>query len=129
VHVDADAEPEPRPKWAKTTLQDVEDLVGDPTDTRRTQSDLESLLLNSFPLNLCHPCIFYWFSLQIHSLMVRLLELPFGNPPCSWSTTPSSSTRLGIWFPFLQEGNLSGADGSIGPRAQWMDRLADTKPC
>jgi hypothetical protein len=41
VHVDADAEPEPRPKWAKTTLQDVEDLVGDPTDTRRTQSDLE----------------------------------------------------------------------------------------
>jgi hypothetical protein len=23
MHVDADAEPEPRPKWAKTTLQDA----------------------------------------------------------------------------------------------------------
>jgi hypothetical protein len=41
VHVDADAEPKLRPKWAKTTLQDVGDLVGDPTDTRRTQSNFE----------------------------------------------------------------------------------------
>jgi hypothetical protein len=30
-----------RPKWAKTTLQDAGDLVGDPADTRRTQSDFE----------------------------------------------------------------------------------------
>jgi hypothetical protein len=59
--------------------------------------------------------------------MARLLEIPFGNPPCRRSTTPSSRTRLGIWFPFLLEGNLSDADGSIGPRVQWMDRLADTK--
>jgi hypothetical protein len=41
VHADADAEPEKRPKWAKTTLQDVGDLVGDPVDTRRTRSDFE----------------------------------------------------------------------------------------
>jgi hypothetical protein len=30
-----------RPNWAQTTLQDAQDLIGDPTDTRRTQSDLE----------------------------------------------------------------------------------------
>ena len=38
MHPNADAEPEQRPKWAKTTLQDAGDLVGDPVDTR-TQSD------------------------------------------------------------------------------------------
>jgi hypothetical protein len=41
VHPDADAEPEKRPKWAKTTLQDAGDLVGDPTDTRRNLSDFK----------------------------------------------------------------------------------------
>jgi hypothetical protein len=87
-----------------------------------------SLLLHSLPLNHFPPGIFSWFSLQIHSLMARLLEIPFGNPPCRRSTTPSSRTRLGIWFPFLLGGNLSDADGSTGPRAQWMDILADTKP-
>jgi hypothetical protein len=30
-----------RPKWAQTTLQDARDLVGDPTNTRRTRSDFE----------------------------------------------------------------------------------------
>jgi hypothetical protein len=39
-HPDAVAEPEKRPKWAQTTLQDAGDLVGDPTDTRRTRYDL-----------------------------------------------------------------------------------------
>jgi hypothetical protein len=87
-----------------------------------------SLFLHSLPLNHCHPNIFSWFSIQIHSLMARLLEIPFGNPPWRRSTTPSSRTRLGIWFPFLLEENLLGADGSTGPRVQWMDRLADTKP-
>jgi hypothetical protein len=38
-HPDAVAKPEKRPKWAQTTLQDAGDLVGDPADTRRTQSD------------------------------------------------------------------------------------------
>ena len=41
MHADADAEQEKRPKWAKITLQDVGDLVGDPTDTRRTKSYFE----------------------------------------------------------------------------------------
>jgi hypothetical protein len=41
VHPYADAEPEQRPKWAQPTLQDAGDLVGDPTDTRRTRSDFE----------------------------------------------------------------------------------------
>jgi hypothetical protein len=41
MHEDADAEPEQRPKWTKTTLQDAGDLVGDPVDTRRTQYNLE----------------------------------------------------------------------------------------
>jgi hypothetical protein len=41
MHADADEEPEQRPKWAKTTLQDARDLVGDPADTRRTRYDLE----------------------------------------------------------------------------------------
>jgi hypothetical protein len=87
-----------------------------------------SLLLHSLPLNHCLRGIFSWFSLQIHSLMARLLEIHFGNPPCRRSTTPSLRTRLGIYFPFLLGGNLSDADGSIGPRVQWMDRSADTKP-
>ena len=88
---------------------------------------LRSLLLHSLPLNHCLRGIFSWFSVQIHSLMARLLEIPFGNPPCRRSTTPSSRTRLGIWFPFLQEGNLSGEIGSTGPKVQWMDILAYTK--
>jgi hypothetical protein len=41
VHANADAELEQRPKWPKTTLQDVGDLVGDLDNTRRTQSDFE----------------------------------------------------------------------------------------
>jgi hypothetical protein len=40
-HPDAIAEPEQRPKWAQTTLQDAGDLVGDLANTRRTQSDFE----------------------------------------------------------------------------------------
>jgi hypothetical protein len=36
MHPDGDAEPKQRPKWAKTTLQDAGDIVGDPVDTRRT---------------------------------------------------------------------------------------------
>jgi hypothetical protein len=36
VHADVDAKPDSRHKWAKTTLRDVGDLVGDPNDTRRT---------------------------------------------------------------------------------------------
>jgi hypothetical protein len=34
-------EPEQKPKWAQTTLQDAGDLVGDLADTRRTRSDFE----------------------------------------------------------------------------------------
>jgi hypothetical protein len=128
VHADAYAELEPRPKWAKTTLQDAGDLVGDPADTRRTRSDLEEPPLSLTATELMPPSIFSWFNLQIHSPMVRLLEIPFGNLPCKRSTTPSLRTRLGIWFPFLQEGNLSGVDGSIGPRVQQMNKLADTNP-
>jgi hypothetical protein len=80
------------------------------------------LMLHSLPLNHFPPCIFSWFNHHSHSLMVRLLEIPFGNFSCRRSTTPSSRTRLGIWFPFLMGGNFSDADGSTGPRAQWMDR-------
>jgi hypothetical protein len=86
-----------------------------------------SLLLHSLSLNHFPPSIFSWFSLQIHSLMERLLEIPFGNPPCRRSTNTSSRTGLGIWFPFLMGGNLSYAYGSIGPRVQRMDRLENTK--
>jgi hypothetical protein len=41
VHAYAYAEPKQRPKWAKTTLQDVRYVVGDPTDIRRTLYDFE----------------------------------------------------------------------------------------
>jgi hypothetical protein len=41
VHQDVDAEPQQRPKWAQTTLQDAGDLVGDAVDTRRIRSDFE----------------------------------------------------------------------------------------
>jgi hypothetical protein len=87
---------------------------------------LRILLFHSLPLNHFHPGIFSRFSLHIHSLMERLLETPFRNPPCRKSTTPSSGTRLGIWFPSLLEGNLSGEDGPTRPRVQRIDRLADT---
>jgi hypothetical protein len=87
---------------------------------------LRSLLFHSLPLNHVHPCIFSWFSLKIHSLMARLLKIPFGNQPCRRITTPSLRTRLGIWFPFLLEGNLLSAYGYIRKRAQRMDRLAYT---
>jgi hypothetical protein len=40
-HPDVVVEPEQRPKWAQTTLQDAGNLVGDPADTRRTRSDFE----------------------------------------------------------------------------------------
>jgi hypothetical protein len=40
-HPDAVAEPEQRPNWAQTTLQDVGDVVGDPANTRRNQSDFK----------------------------------------------------------------------------------------
>jgi hypothetical protein len=56
-HPNALAEPEQRPKWAQTTLQDAGDLVGDPTDTRRTQSDFEEppvALTATEPLPLRH---------------------------------------------------------------------------
>jgi hypothetical protein len=39
--VHADEEPEKMPKWAQSTLQDAGDLVGDPTDPRRTRSQFE----------------------------------------------------------------------------------------
>jgi hypothetical protein len=77
-----------------------------------------SLMLHSLPLNHFPPGIFSWFSIHIHNLMARMLEIPFGNPPCKRSTTPSSRTRLGIWFLFLLGGNLSDVYGSTGPRAQ-----------
>jgi hypothetical protein len=89
---------------------------------------LRSLFLHSLPLNHCPPGIFSWFSIQIQSHMERLLETPFGNLPCRRSTTPSSRTRIGIYFPFLKGGNLSDADGSTRPRVQQMDRSVDTKP-
>jgi hypothetical protein len=87
---------------------------------------LRSLLLHSLPLNRCRLRIFSWFILQIHSHMARLLDIPFGNLPCMRSKIPSLRTRIWIWFPFLQEGNLSGEYGSTGPRTQWMGRLAAT---
>jgi hypothetical protein len=41
VHADAVTKLESRPKWAKTTLQDERDCVGDPADTRRNRYDFE----------------------------------------------------------------------------------------
>jgi hypothetical protein len=45
VHTYADVKPELRPRWAKTTLQDVGDLVGDPNETRRTRFDFKEPLI------------------------------------------------------------------------------------
>jgi hypothetical protein len=89
---------------------------------------LRSLLFHLLPLNHFPLGIFSCFNLQIHSIMKRLLEIPFGNLPCKRSTTTSSRTRIGIQFPCLLEVILSYADGSTRPREQWMDILADTKP-
>jgi hypothetical protein len=40
-HLDAIVEPEKRPKWAHTTLQDAGNLIGDPANTRRTRYDFK----------------------------------------------------------------------------------------
>jgi hypothetical protein len=88
---------------------------------------LRSLLFQSLPLNHFPLGIFSWFSLSIHSLMARLLEIPFGNQPYRRSRTHSLRSRLGIWFPFLLGENLSDANGSTGPRVQRMDRSTYTK--
>jgi hypothetical protein len=91
VHPNADVEPQQRPKWAQTTLEDVGDLVGDPTETRRTRSDFED---PPIALTATEPFLStHIFLVQIHSLMERLLEIPFGNLPCRGSTIPSSRTR------------------------------------
>jgi hypothetical protein len=45
-HLDAVAYLEQRPKWVQTTLQDVGDIFGDPSDTRRTRSDFEEPLIS-----------------------------------------------------------------------------------
>jgi hypothetical protein len=44
-HPDVVAEPEKRPKWAHTTLQDARNCIGDPTDTRRIVTRKISLWL------------------------------------------------------------------------------------
>jgi hypothetical protein len=100
VHADAYAEPELRPKWEQLLFR-MQGIHWDLVDTRRTRYDFEEPLIALTSTEPCHPGIFSWFSLQIHSPMARLLEIPFGNPPCRRSTTPSLRTRLGIWFPFL----------------------------
>ena len=87
-----------------------------------------NLLLHSLPLNHWLRGIFSCFSLQIHSIMARLLEIPFGNLPCRRSTTPSSRTRLGIWFPFLLGLNLLDAYGSTRPRMYQMEKLTNINP-
>jgi hypothetical protein len=79
---------------------------------------LRSLLAHSLPPNHFPLGIFSWFSIHIHNLMERILEIPFWNLPCWRSANPSSRNIIGIWFPFLLGGILSYADGSIGPRAQ-----------
>jgi hypothetical protein len=103
-------------------------LVGDNSDLGGLAQSLLSLLLPSLPLNQCHPNIVIWFSLLIHSLMLRLLGIPLGSPPWRRSITPSSRTRPGIWSPFLQEGNLSDANGSTRPRVLQMGKSVDRKP-
>jgi hypothetical protein len=63
VDADADVELDKRPKWANTTLQDVGDLVGDPTDTRRTRFDFEEspLALTSIePMPPMHLFLFHY---------------------------------------------------------------------
>jgi hypothetical protein len=58
-HPNVVVEPEYRPKWAHTTLQDAGDLVGDPDDTRRTRYNFEEppislISTKSFPSkNIC----------------------------------------------------------------------------
>jgi hypothetical protein len=128
MHADVDVELDMRPKWANTTLQDAGDLVGDPVKTRRTQSDCKEppLSVTSTELILSRHIFLVWYSYP--RSYGEAARNPFWDPPCRRSTTPSLRTKLRIWFPFLQERNLSGADGSTGPREHRMDTLADTNP-
>ena len=82
VHPDADAELEQRPKWAHTTLQDIGDLVGDLTNNRMTRSDFEEPPLALTATKPLLPRHLFLFHCLDHSLMERLLEIPFGNLQC-----------------------------------------------
>jgi hypothetical protein len=50
IQLDAIAEPEQRPKWEQTTLQDARDIVGDLADTKRTRSDFEEPPISLTPI-------------------------------------------------------------------------------
>jgi hypothetical protein len=129
VHPDADAEPEQRPKWAKTTLQDAGDLVGDPADTRRTRSDFEEpplALTTTEPLPPRHIFLVqssdpqsygeaagnpFWES-SMQEEYNSLLENQ------TWDLVPLPSGRKLVRCRWVYRTK----------RAQWMDILADTKP-
>jgi hypothetical protein len=81
VHPYANAEPEQRTKWAQTTLQDTWDLVDDPVDTRRDQSDFEEpplVLTTTEPLPPRHIFLFQSSDPQYYGEAV-------GNP--FWEST------------------------------------------
>jgi hypothetical protein len=102
-------------------------LIGDPTNTRRIQSNFKETpiaLTTTKPLPSRHVFLVQYSDPQSYG---EAAGNPFLESANRRSTTPSSRTRLGIWFPFLLGGNFSNADGSIGPRVQQMDRSTDTK--
>lgn len=114
--------------YAKDHPTATNGLVGIIMICRGLAQSLLSLLSPSLLLNQCHPRIVIWFSFLIRSLVLRLLGIPLGNLPWRRSITPSSRTRPRIWSPFLQEGNLSDANGSTGPRILQMSKSLDRKP-
>jgi hypothetical protein len=116
--VQSDAEPEQRPKWAHTTLQVARDIFGDRGDTRRTRSDFEEppialTTTKPFPSR--------------HILLVKSSDpQSYGEAPRNlfWESAMQEEYKSLLenqtWdlVPFLLGGNLSDADGSIGPRVQ-----------
>jgi hypothetical protein len=76
VLVDEYAEPKKKPNWARTTLQDARDLVGDPADTRSTRSDFEKPPLALTTTELMPPRHIF----LVQSLDPRSYGKDVGNP-------------------------------------------------
>jgi hypothetical protein len=113
VHKNADAEPKSRPKWARDTLQDAGYFVGDPTDTKRNRFNFEEPPLAVTAIELMPPKNIFLVQSSDPQSYGKVVENPFWESAMHEEYKSSSRTRLGIWFPFLQEGNLSGAYVSL----------------
>jgi hypothetical protein len=104
------ASPTHFPTWAEKTLEDAGELVGDPTDTRRTRSQFfgaPQALAATEPLLPIH---FYISLGSDPSHTLRRLENHSGRLPWMKNTLLLWTTTHGTWFHFRKEEILFDVD-------------------